>query len=181
MTSGPRWTICGHDGNRRRVWTAAGVVRIPLRTPPPLARRTDAAYGTLRAVHYGMVQGLTPGQAIGWGQVYFANDYSHVQALERARETWDVVMEGGVDQVFVVPTEPLAKLATSAPQDGLIDVATVAVANFALWRVHVFNQLVRQLTDFTPLKTRVTRPTHHRASSFPRERVRCRCSSTSTA
>jgi hypothetical protein len=141
----------------------------------------DAAYGTLRAVHYGMVQGLTPGQAIGWGQVYFANDYNHAQALERARETWDVVMEGGVDQVFVVPTEPLAKLATTAPQNGLIDVATVAVANFALWRVHVFNQLVRQLTDFTPLKSRVTRPTHHGASSFPRERVRCRCSSTSTA
>jgi hypothetical protein len=90
-------------------------------------------------------------------------------------------MEGGVDQVFVVPTEPLAKLATTAPQNGLIDVATVAVANFALWRVHVFNQLVRQLTDFTPLKSRVTRPTHHGASSFPRERVRCRCSSTSTA
>jgi hypothetical protein len=37
-----------------------------------------------------MVQALTPGQAIGWGQVYFANDYNHAQALERARErgTW---------------------------------------------------------------------------------------------
>ena len=53
-----------------------------------------------------------------------------------------------LDQVFVVPTQPLAKLATTAPQDGLIDATTVAVANFALWRVHVFNQLVGLLTDF---------------------------------
>lgn len=47
-----------------------------------------------------------------------------------------------------MPTEPLARLATSSPQEGLIDAITVAVANFALWKVHVFNQLVRQLTDF---------------------------------
>jgi hypothetical protein len=52
------------------------------------------------------------------------------------------------DQVFVVPAEPLAKLATTAPHDGVIARTTVAAANFALWRVHVFNQLAGQLTDF---------------------------------
>jgi hypothetical protein len=39
-------------------------------------------------------------------------------------------------------------LATASPREGLIDYTTVAVANFALWRLHTFNQLVQQLTDF---------------------------------
>jgi hypothetical protein len=34
-----------------------------------------AAHGTLRAVHHGIVQGLTPGQPMGWGQGYFMRDY----------------------------------------------------------------------------------------------------------
>ena len=34
------------------------------------------------------------------------------------------------------------------PQRDLIDYETVAAASFALWRVHVFNQLVGQLADF---------------------------------
>ena len=110
----------------------------------------EAADGTLRAVHYGMVQGLTPGQP-GWGQGYFSHDYTESAALERAGETHTTVMQRGMDQIFVVPTEPLARLATSSPQEGLIDAKTVAVAHFALWKVHVFNQLVRQLTDFNAM------------------------------
>jgi hypothetical protein len=57
-------------------------------------------------------------------------------------------MNRSFDTVLVVPTEPLAKLATTTPQEGLIDSSTVAAAHFALWRVHVFNQLVCQLSDF---------------------------------
>lgn len=45
----------------------------------------DAAYGTLRAVHHGMVQGLTPGQAVGWGQIYFSNIYTEEVAQNRPR------------------------------------------------------------------------------------------------
>jgi hypothetical protein len=55
---------------------------------------------------------------------------------------------GMFDQVFVVPTEPLEKLATSDAGGDLISVVTVAAANHALWRVHVFNQLVLQQTIF---------------------------------
>jgi hypothetical protein len=108
----------------------------------------DAAYGSLRAVHHGMVQGLTPGQATGWGQLYFFNGYTDVDAQARAQKTYALVIDRGIDQVFVVPTEPLAKLATATPQDGLLTYTTIAVANFALWKAHVFNQLVRQLTEF---------------------------------
>jgi hypothetical protein len=108
----------------------------------------EAAYGTLRAVHHGMVTGLTPGQAVGWGPIYFQQDLAGSQLFERVTQTRNSVHNRSLDQVFVVPTEPLAKLATTAPQDGLIDATTVAVANFALWRVDVFNQLVGQLTDF---------------------------------
>jgi hypothetical protein len=53
-----------------------------------------------------------------------------------------------LDQVFVVPTEPLARLATTPPSPGLISQDTVAAANTALWRLHVFNQLVGLQTAF---------------------------------
>jgi hypothetical protein len=95
-----------------------------------------------------MVEGLTPGQAVGWGQRYFQQDFTDQSALERAAETRALVLQRGLDQIFVAPTEPLARLATSSPQEGLIDYSTVAVAGFALWRVHTFNQHVRQLTAF---------------------------------
>jgi hypothetical protein len=114
-----------------------------------------------------MVQGLTPGQAVGWGQLYFSNEYTEATAAERAQQTHDGVMQRSIDQIFVVPTEPLAKLATSTPQEGLIDSATVAVANSALWRVGVFNQLVWQLTDFnTEHAVEIFQP----ATSEPRRR-----------
>jgi hypothetical protein len=110
--------------------------------------RSTPRTGGLRAVHYGMVQGLTAGQAVGWGQSYFATDYTEDVANERARETRDLVMQRGIDQVLAVPTEPLAKLATATPHEGLITPTTIGIANFALWRLRVFNQLVVQLTDF---------------------------------
>jgi hypothetical protein len=108
----------------------------------------DAAHGTLRAVHHGMVQGPTPGGASGWGQYYFTKIYTEDVAKERARKTRDLVEMRGLDYILVAPTEPLALLATTAPRPGLIDSTTVAIANFALWRVNVFNQLVRSLGDF---------------------------------
>jgi hypothetical protein len=107
----------------------------------------DAAHGALSAVHYGMVEGPKTSDS-GWGQLYFLNEYDAAGAQERAEQTLDAVLGRGIDEVFVVPTEPLARLATTSPRHGLIDTSTVAIANFALWRVHVFNQFVRQLTDF---------------------------------
>ena len=108
----------------------------------------DAARDVLRSVHHAMVQGLTPGQAVGWGQIYFSTIYTDAVASRRAEETRRAVRERRLDQVLVVPTEPLERLATATPHPGLVEQSTVAVANFALWRVHVFNQLVNALTNF---------------------------------
>ena len=105
----------------------------------------EAAYGLLRAVKHGM---LSSGETEGWGMIYFATAYSEQTAQERAATTYLAVKKRALDQVFVVPTEPLARLATSAPHDGLLDSTTVGVANFVLWRLHVFNQLVLQLANF---------------------------------
>src|SRR4029453_10739450 len=74
----------------------------------------DAAHGTLRAVHHGMVQGPTPGGASGWGQYYFTKIYTEDVAKERARKTRDLVEMRGLDYILVAPTEPLALLATTA-------------------------------------------------------------------
>jgi hypothetical protein len=70
----------------------------------------DAARGMLRAVHHGMVQGLTAGQAVGWGQIYFSQIYTDELAQERARETYDKTLLRTLDYVLVVPTEPLLGL-----------------------------------------------------------------------
>lgn len=58
----------------------------------------EAAHGLLRAVWHSMVQGLTPGQTMGWGQGYFTHDYRDADALERATQTHETVMERGMDQ-----------------------------------------------------------------------------------
>lgn len=108
----------------------------------------DAAHGTLSAVYRGIVEGVVSGDMSAWGQHYFHTIYTDEVAKERARRTYELLMIRGIDQVLVVPTEPLAMLATVAPHPGLIEAPTVAVANTALWRVGVFNQLVQQLTDF---------------------------------
>ena len=96
-----------------------------------------------------MVEGIPPGRETGWGHLYFRRGYTEELAAERGAQTRTIVMDDrGLDIVFVVPTEPLARLATQSPRQGLITHETVSAANFALWRVHVFNQLVGQLTDF---------------------------------
>jgi len=108
----------------------------------------DSAHGTLRAVQYAMVESRGSGQQ-GWGHAYFWQaDYDNDKAQGRANDTRKLVNERYYEQIFVVPTEPLAKLATAGPHDGLIDYKTVASAGFALWHVHKFNQHVRQQTDF---------------------------------
>jgi hypothetical protein len=108
----------------------------------------DSAHATLRAVQYAMVESRGSGQQ-GWGHAYFwLADYDRDKANERAAGALNAVYNHHFEQIFVVPTEPLVKLATAEPHDGLIEYKTVASAGFALWHLHVFNQHVRQLTDF---------------------------------
>src|SRR5262245_44282113 len=112
------------------------------------ARRSDlaSARGLLTAVYRGIV-GQADG-APGWARSAFAIRYDDAQVLARARVASEAVRQGLLDHVFVVPTEPLRLLATAAPQQGFISERTVAVANLALWRVDVFNQLVSAQSQF---------------------------------
>jgi hypothetical protein len=109
-------------------------------------RDVTSALGTLRAVRRGMVDGF--GQMEGWGEIYFSTLYGAMKTTERAQETKSKIKAGNLDQVLLVPTEPLAQLATAPPGDGLIAEETIAAANFALWRVEVFRQLVFAQTVF---------------------------------
>jgi hypothetical protein len=94
-----------------------------------------------------MVEGLTGGSVLGWGEYYFTNVYDEEAAKDRARQSRDKAKLRTLDYVLVVPTEPLARLATAVPRPGLIESQTVAVASVALWRVQAFNQLARSLGD----------------------------------
>ena len=66
--------------------------------------------------------------------------------LRRVAQTRRSIRQGIPDQIFVVPTAPLERLAAAQPSVGLITEQTVSAANFALWRVTIFNQLVAKQT-----------------------------------
>jgi hypothetical protein len=111
-------------------------------------RETAAARGLLTAVRAGIVE-HDGGKS--WGEAYLSTRYTDADAAARAMLASEGVARGTFDQVFVVPTEPLELLARAAPAEGFISVDTVAAANIALWRLHVFNQLVGQQTLFNAL------------------------------
>lgn len=114
------------------------------------ARLRDAAeaVGTMRAAWHGIVEMREPlfGVVTGWGQIFFAQDFVGIGLLRRAAQTRRLIRQGVPDQIFLVPTEPLKRLAAAKPSSGLITEQTVSAANFALWRVTVFNQLVAKQT-----------------------------------
>ena len=114
-------------------------------------REVYGARALLMAVNQALVSD-EEGLHRGWGQIYFTTVYtpgdSLIEVGQRAKRQAEM---GAFDQVFVVPTEPLEKLATTDAAGDLISEETVAAANFGLWRVHVFNQLVLQQTVFNAL------------------------------
>lgn len=114
------------------------------------SRRHDiaGARAVVSAVQRGMTEGMPELDARyqGWGEIYFTTVYDRRTALLRANQAAKAVEARGWDQVFVVPTEPLALLATTASD--LISQETIFAANFALWRVKVFNQFVDAQSAF---------------------------------
>lgn len=83
-----------------------------------------------------------------WGDIYFTTVYDAKGLNERAHAARRQSELGVFDLVFVVPTEPIELLATSPAGEDLISAETIYAANLALWRLHVFNQLVMQQTVF---------------------------------
>lgn len=103
-------------------------------------RDLDAAVAVLRAVR----DGITP-----WGELYFGKGYSDESARKRAQEDYDwIVKDKSYGEVFHVPTEPLVALLDHPAAGGLIGKETIEVASVALWQLGIFNQLVRQKSDF---------------------------------
>lgn len=130
--------------------TAIALAWLALRLEGHASRQRDIAEatGTLRAAWHGIVEMREPrfGVVTGWGQIFFSEDYEGVTLLRRVAGTRRLIRRRRLDQVFVVRTEPLERLASTRPSPGLISEATVSAANFALWRVRVFNQLVAKQT-----------------------------------
>jgi hypothetical protein len=129
---------------------AIGVAWIVFRVERAAHRRDQlrGARNVLLAVQRGIVEGLPEQQIPGWGEVYFKQVYDPRTGFLRAQQSRKAVEGRDWDQVFVVPTEPLELLATTTIGGELISEETIFAANFALWRVHVFNQFVWMQTLF---------------------------------
>ncbi len=111
-----------------------------------------AARAVLNAALHGMVKGF--GDQRGWGDIYFATRYTPAVLAEQASEAHRVVLaEQRFSQVFEVPTEPVAAVATAVYPTDLLLERTRFAANTALWRLRVFNQLVRLQTTFNSQHT----------------------------
>lgn len=103
-------------------------------------RDLDAAVSVLRAVR----DGIRP-----WGELYFSKGYDDESARERAQKDHDWIMrDKSYGEVFHVPSDPLVALLSHPAAGGLIERETVEAASVALWQIGIFNQLVRQKSDF---------------------------------
>src|SRR5947209_5468704 len=83
--------------------------------------------GTARSVLRAVESGLTGKE--GWGHVFFENEWIGEALGERANNDFNAVLDGRVNQVFEVPTEPLATLVGSPAAGDLIHRDTIAAAN----------------------------------------------------
>lgn len=103
--------------------------------------QVGAALALLRAVE----GGLTDKDA--WGYIFFENEWVGKALDIRAGNDRRAVLNGGWNQVFEVPTEPLASLIQSPTVGDLIHRDTIRAANMAMFKIGALNQLVRQQTD----------------------------------
>jgi hypothetical protein len=112
-------------------------------------RDLDAALAVLNGVRRGMVEGV--GDEKAWAELYFATVYTpgsqeladrvHDASVSISRNQWAM-------QVFPVPLAPLELIVSSPATASLISDETVFISNFGLWRIGIFNELVRLQTNF---------------------------------
>ena len=108
-------------------------------------RDIDAARSSLHALQRGV---FSSDDESGWGDLYFVHGYDDAGALERAAQDAEAILGNGFNQVFVVPAEPLLVIAASPSAGDLISDETIRCANFGLWKIGVFNQLVQAQTEW---------------------------------
>jgi hypothetical protein len=87
-------------------------------------------------------------EAMTWGEWHFGEPWTEEKARERAQKAYDAVMNRSYEEVWRVPTEPLAALLQHPALGGLISAETVKPAGIALRQVGVYNQLVEQQAHF---------------------------------
>jgi hypothetical protein len=116
------------------------------------SRRHDvtAVRAVLLAVQRAIVLGIPElgDEYQGWGRLYFARAWNGSTALQAGDTARKLVERGGSYQAYRIPVASLERLATPAWAEGLLSEETVFAANFALWRVNVFNQMVEKQTSF---------------------------------
>jgi len=96
-----------------------------------------------------LLAGVKSGMAEGWGSWFFSNGYSSENAGLRARQDFEKISNSkNYGQVFLVPAHTVAALLTSPSVGDLVSLETITTANLALYRIGVFNQLVKQQTEF---------------------------------
>lgn len=95
-----------------------------------------------RALLGGVLAGIA-----GWGDEYFANPYTDESVETRAQQDRMTVMRQNWIHIYEIPTEPVAALVSGAAVSTWINQKTIEAAGVALWRMRLFNELVRQHTD----------------------------------
>ena len=124
------------------------IFRVQQRTSENL--EIDSTISALNGVLHGMGE---------WGKFHFEGGWAGEKAVSRTRLDYDKIMgtyEGDppgfkVPQNYRVPKEPLVALVEHSESLALLDVETLKIANEALRRVEIFNQLVQMQTDFNML------------------------------
>jgi hypothetical protein len=103
----------------------------------------DAALAELRTAYETITTPLA--------RSYFATGYTDQSALGRAQQDYDWIMDKSYGQVFPFATDSLAALIRSPSAGSLIEAETMRTVGLAVWQMGVFNDLVRQKTDFNAL------------------------------
>lgn len=113
-------------------------------------RDLEAALAVLVAVRDGMGRAAEQDGPTGWADVFFKSVWEGDALNNRAQQDYDAVMSGSYNQVFEVevPSSPLEALIVGPGAGDLVKRETIEAANHALYQIGVFNQLVRQQTDF---------------------------------
>jgi len=93
-----------------------------------------------------LLGGVLAGMA-GWGDIYFAEPYTEESIEAHAQQDRTMVMEQNWIHRYEIPTEPVAALVSGAAASTWINQKTIEAAGVALWKMRLFNELVRQQTD----------------------------------